>query len=150
MLELTYMNNKPFTSQEYQEIYSKVPRLCVAVVIKTEEGVVFILRQLPSWHGQWHLPGGTVLYGERVQDAVRRFARNEAGVDIAVGDLMGYIEYPSEVKEVGFGTTIALVFSSTITGGELKVNEDSSEIKIFRELPNPMIAEEKDFLKTRI
>lgn len=52
------MNSKPFTLEEYKEIFSKVPRLCVAVVIKTNEGIVMMLRKLPSWHNQWHLPGG--------------------------------------------------------------------------------------------
>ena len=61
--------NKPFSSEEFRSIYSKVPRLCVEVIIKTSGGIVLSLRKLPSWHGKWHIPGGTVYYKEKVADA---------------------------------------------------------------------------------
>ena len=54
---------------EFDAIFSRVPRLSVEVVIYTpERGVLLMLRDIPPNVGAWHIPGGTVLFGERVTD----------------------------------------------------------------------------------
>ncbi|MGD0976838.1 MAG: NUDIX domain-containing protein [Minisyncoccia bacterium] len=139
---------KPFTFEEFRAIYSKVPRLCVIVVVKTNKGIVLALRKLSSWNNLWHIPGGTVYYKETMHDAVRRVASDELGISVRIKDCLGYIDaYPSEEKEVGFGSTVSLVFLCEIKKGRLMPNEDASEIKIFKKLPKNMIAEEKEYLK---
>ena len=141
------MNNKPFTFEEYKEIYSKVPRLCVITVVRTDEGIVLTLRKLASWHNQWHLPGGTVFYGETLHDAAKRVALDELGVSVSVKDQVGYIdEYPSEKKEVGFGSVVSIVFLCELKDGKLRPNEDAFEVRVFKELPENMIMEEKEFM----
>lgn len=46
---------------EYDSIYSRVPRLCVEVVISTRaQGVLLTRRDIPPNIGAWHIPGGTV------------------------------------------------------------------------------------------
>ena len=60
------------SDQEYKEIYSKVPRLCVELLIKTEEGILLVKRAIPPGEGLWYLPGGTVLFDESVEQAVKR------------------------------------------------------------------------------
>ena len=75
---------RPFTSEEFKTIYSKVPRLCVDLVIKTRKGIILTLRSLPTWYGMWHLPGGTILYKESLQDAIKRVAEEELGITAPV------------------------------------------------------------------
>ncbi len=141
------MSNKPLTFEEFRDIYSKVPRLCAIVIVKTNEGIVLTLRKLLSWHNQWHLPGGTVYYKETLHDAVRRIALDELGVSVNIKENIGYIDaYPSEEKEMGFGSSIGIVFLCDIKEGQLVPNEDAYEIKIFKELPENMVTEEKEFL----
>ena len=143
------MRNKPFTYEEFREIYSKVPRLCVDLIIKTPEGVVLSLRKLPSWFGYWHFPGGTVFYKEKITDAVKRVAAEELGIKVKIGELLGYIEYPSEEKNVGFGSSVSLAFLCFSDVVPMRPNEDSSEIKIFNYLPDKMIIDHHDFLKSK-
>ena len=139
-------NKRPLTLEKFREIYSQVTRLCVELVIRTPGGVVLTLRSLPSWHGKWHLPGGTVLYGERITDAIKRIANEELGASVIVDKLMGYIEYAEE-KERGFGWGISMVFLCSSTGSEMRPNEDASETGIFSKLPGNLIKEQRAFLK---
>lgn len=145
---------KPFSPEEFKEIYSKATRLCIEVVIKTPEGVVLSLRNLPSWKGLWHLPGSTVFYKEKVIDTVKRVALEELGVSVSVGKLLGYIEYISEEKERGFGYTVSMAFlcflDKTDTKDMLffKLNNEASNVKIFKELPDNMINEQRVFLES--
>lgn len=141
-------NKKPFSSEEFKEIYSRATRLCVDLVIKTPEGVVLSLRSIPPWKGRWHLPGGTVFYKERITDTVRRVALEELGASVNVGKLLGYIEYTSEEKERGFGYTITMVFLCSLNKTEMEPNEESLEIKMFKELPDNIIDEQCVFLKS--
>src|SRR5436305_1013854 len=82
--------------EEYDAIYSRVPRLSVEVlVLDPARGVILALRDIPPFEGAWHIPGGTVLFGEPVTEAVRRVAQRELGVEVTADELLGYIEYPS-------------------------------------------------------
>lgn len=84
-------NKKPFSPEEFKEIYSRATRLCVDLVIKTSEGVVLSLRNIPPWKGQWHLPGGTVFYKDKIIDTVKRVALEELGASVSVGKLMNNV-----------------------------------------------------------
>lgn len=139
---------KPFTPEEFKAIYSKVPRISVDLVISLDGGIVLILRALESYKNQWHLPGGTVFYKEKIIDAVKRIAKDETGLDVSVEELLGYIEYESEEKERGFGYTIGMVFACTKIGGTICLNEDGSDLKSFKTLPEKTVIDQKKFLET--
>ena len=141
-------NSKPLTTEEFKEIYSKVPRVCVEIIVRTPEGIALTLRSLPTWHNQWHLPGATVLYKETIDEAVQRAAQDELGISVTVEKLIGYIHYPSEEKERGFGWGIGLAFLCRPNDLNMKPNNDASEVKIFSSIPDNMIAEQAEFLKT--
>jgi ADP-ribose pyrophosphatase YjhB (NUDIX family) len=135
--------------KKFREIYSQVPRLCVEVVIKTDDGVVLTKRAIEPYKGKWHIPGGTVLFGEMLNDAVKRVAREEAGVEVEVGKILGYIEYPDEAQVRGYGWAVGIAFQARVTGGKLMGSQQGEEIKTFVELPEDMIWEQKDFLKNK-
>lgn len=141
-------NNRPFSPEEFKEIYSKVPRLCVDLIIKASEGIALSLRSVPPYKGSWHFPGGTVLYRERITDTIKRVAFEELGVSVKVQKLLGYIEYPSEEKERGFGYTVSMAFLCHFAGTNMRPNSEASEIKTFKELPDNMIGEQRVFLES--
>jgi ADP-ribose pyrophosphatase YjhB (NUDIX family) len=64
--------SRPLPPEKFEEIYSQVPRLCVDLVIRKDNGIVLSLRTLPTWTNQWHTPGSMVLYRERIEDAIAR------------------------------------------------------------------------------
>jgi ADP-ribose pyrophosphatase YjhB (NUDIX family) len=136
------------TPQEFKKIYSKVPRITVEVVAIYNSKIALIKRQEDSWHGQIHIPGGSVLYQETLIDAVKRNAKEELGVDVEVRKQIGYIEYPSEIKERGFGWSIGITFLCNITSAidfELWKKDD---IKLYDHLPNNLIVEQIETLQS--
>jgi ADP-ribose pyrophosphatase YjhB (NUDIX family) len=96
---------------DYDAIYARVPRLCVEVVIADRRGVLLSLREHEPCAGLWHIPGGTVLFGEPLIDAVRRVAARELGIAVAAGELLGHIEYPSHYEN-GLDCPVGLAFSA--------------------------------------
>ena len=104
--------NEPLPKDEFDRIFSRVPRLTVEVLITSEErGVLLALRDVDPCRGMWNLPGGTVRFGERLVEAVRRVAADELGIRVGVGPLLGYIEYPSHYDN-GLDSPVGLVFSA--------------------------------------
>ncbi|MGZ4228024.1 MAG: NUDIX domain-containing protein [Solirubrobacteraceae bacterium] len=133
---------------EFDAIFSRVPRLCVEVVMCTpERGVLLMLRDIPPNVGAWHIPGGTVLFGERLTDAVRRVARDELGLDVSVGDLLGYIEYPSHYEN-GLDSPVGLAFATMPTAA--LVGDPPEGCAWFESLPAGLYAEQAEFLARRL
>ena len=131
---------RPLPKDEFDRIFAKVPRLTVEVLIAAEEaGVLLALRDVEPCLGTWNLPGGTVRYGERLIDAVRRVARDELGVSVRVGPLVGYIEYPSHF-ESGLDSPVGLVFRAEPDG------RSQPRGRWFSALPENMHEEQRRFL----
>ena len=132
----------PLPKDEFDWIFSRVPRLTVEVVISSRDrGVLLSLRDIEPCKGMWHLPGGTVRFGEPLVEAVASVARNELGLNVDVGRLLGYIEYPSHYNN-GLDCPVGVAFAAEISdGAQLPTNCDW-----FRALPQNMHDEQKDFL----
>ena len=116
------MQAKKLPYQEYTSIYSKVPRLCVDLVIQTADGILLIQRDIPPGKGLWHFPGGTILLGESIQEAANRICRDETGLDLQIGTL---IDKKSEL---------------------LQLPNSESNMAFFHQLPDKIIPEHKRLL----
>jgi len=132
---------------EFDAIFSRVARLCVEVVaVDPSRGVLLMRREIPPNIGAWHLPGGTVLFGEPVVEAVKRVARDELRRDVAVGELLGYIEYPSHYEN-GLDSPVGLAFRTELVGLPEEVPEGC---EWFSRLPTGLYEEQREFLGTRL
>lgn len=135
---------KRLPSKEFKYLYGKVPRLCVDVVIQSEDGVVLSKRDIPPAKGMWHIPGGTVLFGESLENAVKRIAKEETGLIIKVVKMVSYIEY-SPIHALNH--SIGLAFSCKVYSGKLKGCYQAKEIKFFKTIPKNTIPEQEKFLQ---
>jgi ADP-ribose pyrophosphatase YjhB (NUDIX family) len=138
----------PMSPAEFDDIYGRVPRLTVEVVVTTPDGLVLTRRSIEPCKGQWHLPGGTVLFAETLPDAVRRVARNELGVEVEVGRMLGYIEYPLMLSSGYRGWPVGIAFETRIVAGQLVPAAQSDEVGVFAALPADLIAEQSGFLRS--
>lgn len=139
----------PLPEDEFRAIYSRVPRLTAVIVLRNAAGAVYLTkRAIPPCQGQWHLPGGTVRFGEPLLGAVRRIARRELaiGVDTATG--LGYVEYPSHYRN-GLDSPVALVFEVSGYSGVPQVSPEAAGGDWFAVLPDGMHADEDRFLLDR-
>jgi ADP-ribose pyrophosphatase YjhB (NUDIX family) len=136
----------PLPQHEFDRIFSRVPRLTVELVITSgDRGVLLALRAFGPCRGLWHLPGGTVRFGEPVVEAVKRVARDELALTVSVGQLLGYIEYPSHYQN-GLDSPVGLAFSTTAAGDMSDERDLPSECAWFTVLPDNMHGEQKEFL----
>ncbi len=92
----------------------KTPLVTVDIIICPDghpHGVILIERHHPPLG--WALPGGFVDIGERVEDAARREAREETGLDVTLETLLGCYSDPARDPR---GHTVSLVYIAHASG----------------------------------
>ena len=140
----------PFPKDEFDYLFSRVPRLTVEVVLfAPDRGVVLALRDIPPNIGALHIPGGTVRWGERVAAAYRRVAFAELGIEVDAGELIGYIEYPSHYEN-NLDSPVGLAFLGRTSGSLPDDDELPAGCAWYRELPHELYSEQRDFLAQRL
>ena len=136
----------PLSKEEFNEIYSKVPRLSVEVLlIDKQKGIYLTKRSIEPCKDQWHLPGGTVYFGEQIQDAVKRVAQKELGIEVTSSHFVGYIEYPSHYEN-GLDSPVSLAFEVDGHKGIPKPVAEASKGEWFKSIPPKMHADQDEFL----
>src|SRR6186713_748149 len=89
------------------------PKVAVGTIIRDERNhVVLVRRAIEPGYGLWVFPGGYVDRGEQVQAAAIREAREEAGLEIRLDELI-------------------IVYSATMIGGCLACDDEGLEAKFF-------------------
>lgn len=138
--------NHPLSEEEFWNVYKRVPRLTVEIILNTKKGVYLTERQIEPCKGLWHFPGGTVRFGEKLTDAVRRIAKRELNIEVTNTKLLGYIEYPSHYLK-GLDSPVGIAFQITGYSGEVTINEEASHGQWFIEMPDAMHEEQQEFMK---
>jgi ADP-ribose pyrophosphatase YjhB (NUDIX family) len=136
------MARGPLPQDEYESIFARVPRLTVEVVLAHDDQIFLTRRSSGPRAGLWHLPGGTVRFGEPVADAVARIGRDELGVELVADGLLGVIEYPSHL-EAGIDWPVGLAFSCRL---EDRPPMSSEAACWFSTLPAEIHDEQSEFL----
>jgi ADP-ribose pyrophosphatase YjhB (NUDIX family) len=135
---------------EFDSIFGRVPRLCVEVVIVAPKlGVLLARRDIPPNVGGWHIPGGTVMFGEPLVQTVKRVARDELALEVTVGEMLGYIEYPSHYNN-GLDSPVGLAFAAQTTRSQPAAQDLPNGCRWFSSLPEGLYEEQRDFLIQRL
>jgi ADP-ribose pyrophosphatase YjhB (NUDIX family) len=136
----------PLSQKEFESIYSKVPRLTVEIIVKNDENHVYLTkRAIEPCKGQWHLPGGTVRFGELMIEAVQRIAKRELSIKVESAKNVGSIEYPSHFKN-SLDSPVGIVFEVEHYSGALSPNNESQESGWFAQIPEGMHADQDEYL----
>ena len=136
------------TDKDFLMIYSKVPRLCIDLIIETGKGILYTKRSISPYNGKWHLPGGTVLFNETLEHAAKRISKRELGVAVKNLRQLGVIEYPNEGKTKRH--TVAVVFSAKIESRKINLNKEAKEVIFFKKIPKNTVADQKKFIKKHV
>ena len=69
-----------------------VPEVCVGAVVVVDDDLLLIRRGRGAAQGEWSVPGGRVLGGELLAEAVVRELFEETGLEGICEDLVGWAE----------------------------------------------------------
>ncbi len=134
---------KKLTIEEFKLIYSKVPRLCIDLIVKTRKGILLTKRDIPPYKGFWHTPGGTVLLREKIEEAIQRISDDEIGSRVKIKQLIGVMQFPpDEVTQ----HSVSIVYLVSPIKKELNGSWQAKDIRFFKKVPKKTIKEQADFL----
>jgi ADP-ribose pyrophosphatase YjhB (NUDIX family) len=122
--------------------YPKSPLVGVGAVIvehhRDDNRVLLIRRGQPPLLGEWSLPGGVLECGETLREAVAREAREETGLLVQTGEMLGVYErvIRDDVKRVRYHYVL-VDFLCRAVGGDLQAGSDAADVRWFtrKELP---------------
>jgi ADP-ribose pyrophosphatase YjhB (NUDIX family) len=102
------------------------PRLVVTALPVTDEGRLVLLRRgIEPGKGSWAQPGGFLEVDETVTEAAVRETREETGLEIRPGEIVGlYTRLEAAV--------VVLVFEAQVIGGTPGPTAEALEIEAFR------------------
>ena len=121
------------------------PFVGIGAVIIVDDRVVLVKRAHPPIQGEWSIPGGVLEVGELVRDAAIREAREETGLMVEPGELLGVFDRVLRDPEQRVQYHYVLIdFLCRVVGGELHAASDAAEVRWFKreELPALKLAED--------
>jgi 8-oxo-dGTP diphosphatase len=103
------------------------PRIpCVGAIITGPDGrILLIKRGKEPQAGRWSLPGGRVEPGETDEQAVVREVREETGLQVVPGPLIGAVDRPQPDGRV----LVIRDYAATVTGGVLAAGDDAADAR---------------------
>jgi 8-oxo-dGTP diphosphatase len=123
--------------------FPEIPLVGVGAVIIEENRVVLVKRAHPPLQAQWSIPGGVLEVGELVREAAVREAREETGLIVEPGELLGVYDRVLRDPEQRVQYHYVLIdFLCRRAGGELFAASDAAEVGWFTmgELPELNLA----------
>ena len=99
---------------------------CVGALVHDADGRLLLIQRGHDPHrGRWTLPGGRVEAGESLEQAVVREVREETGLDVRVGAVVGRVVIPGDSNDgqvsfdvVDFACTLADPTAEPVAGDD--------------------------------
>jgi len=115
----------------------------VDIIIESADGVILINRKNPPYG--WAIPGGFIDYGESAEEAARREAREETGLEIK--ELKQFHTYSAPDRDPRHHT-ISVVFTAKAEGRPI-AGDDAAELGIFTKdtLPEQLAFDHRKILE---
>jgi ADP-ribose pyrophosphatase YjhB (NUDIX family) len=114
----------------YRAWASSKPTAC-ALVVDDDGRVLLARRGGEVFHGYWDLPGGFLDEGEHPLDALRRELREETGLEVEPGELVGIWMDRYGDDEDAHATVNLYWTARVVGGGEARAADDVSELGWF-------------------
>jgi 8-oxo-dGTP diphosphatase len=99
---------------------------CVGAIITDQAGRLLLIRRGHSpGRGRWSVPGGRVEPGETDEQALVREIREETGLLVRAGRLVGAVRRPAP----GGAVFDIRDYAATVTGGTLAAGDDADDAR---------------------
>ena len=128
-----------------QREFPETPLIGVGAVIIEDAHVLLVKRRHPPLQDQWSIPGGVLEVGELVHEAAIREAREETGLTVEPGELLGVYDRVLRDADKRVQYHYVLIdFLCRRVAGEIAAASDAAEVRWFtqEELPALKLAED--------
>jgi ADP-ribose pyrophosphatase YjhB (NUDIX family) len=117
--------------------FPEIPLVGVGAVIIDGAGeyarVVMVKRAHPPLQAQWSIPGGVLEVGELVREAAVRETREETGLVVETGELLGVYDRVLRDAEKRVQYHYVLIdFLCRCVSGEVRAGSDAAEVRWFK------------------
>jgi len=119
------------------------PRIAVDLIIELEGDRIVLIRRRNPPHG-WALPGGFLEYGESLEAAAVREAKEETGLDV---ELIHQLHTYSDSSRDPRGHTVSTVFIARARGTP-RAGDDAGDVRVvsLSQLPSPLAFDHEKIL----
>ena len=112
--------------------YPDSPLVGVGAVIVRDNRVLLVRRGQAPLLGEWSLPGGVLECGETLREATIREAREETGLTVETGELLGVYERVIRSDDGRVRYHYVLIdFLCRAIAGDLQAGSDAAEVRWF-------------------
>lgn len=110
--------------------------------VYVKDGKMLLLkRDVEPFKGCWHVVGGHVKEDESLRDAVKREFKEETGLDVVVGGIVG-----GRFEETFDRVKIIVVFEVVSAEGEVRLNSENEAYGWFDEVPCDSVYDYSQYL----
>ena len=128
--------------------FPEVPLVGVGAIIIEDARVVLVKRLHPPLQAEWSIPGGVLEIGEMVREAAIREAREETGLTVETGELLGVFDRilrdPQQRVQYHY---VLIDYLCRRVAGDLAAASDAGEVRWFRSEELPALALAEDTLQ---
>lgn len=114
----------------YDQITKQLPIASVEALIVIDKALLFLRRKNYPAKEEWWFPGGRILKGENLEQALRREVREETGLEISSYKLINVYSRVFPERQ-----DITVVYLCKCKEGKVKLNGEHSEYRLFAENP---------------
>jgi len=133
--------NEKIPDELYEKILNNMPLFCVDIVVHSNGKVLLVKRKEKPAQDEWWVPGGRLLKGEKLTDAVKRKINEEVGLKIVSNSIehVGMQEFFSKdgiYDNLDFHA-VAAIYKVEVCEEDVNLDETSSKYKWITEIdPN--------------
>jgi ADP-ribose pyrophosphatase YjhB (NUDIX family) len=125
--------------------FPETPLVGIGAIIIENARVVLVKRAHPPLQAEWSIPGGVLEVGELVREAAIREAREETGLTVELGELLGI--YDRVLRDANRRVQyhyVLIDFLCRRVAGDLMAASDAAEVRWFtrEELPGLRLAQD--------
>jgi ADP-ribose pyrophosphatase len=118
------------TEDRSEREYPQRPLAGVGAVVWDGARVLLAQRGKPPAQGVWSLPGGMIELGETAVQAVAREVREECGIEVEVGEVLGVFDPIFRDPDGRIRYHYVVVdFLAHYRGGELRASDDAADVR---------------------